>query len=100
MSRYGNKKAKNDQPHKPELKSDKNGANGAKEESVTDIKLPDSDKDGDTERKIAKQKRHIRKLEKALRQCGRKIDELEQAEMDLEELDDENSSYLMETRYY
>ena len=56
--------------------------------------------DEDLNRNMLKTQAHIKKLEKALRQCGRKIQQLDEAEMDLDALEDENSPYLMMTRYY
>ena len=73
-------------------------ATGAGSEAGPSENKSDGDAD-DMNRKLAKRERHIKKLEKALRQCGRKIQELDEAEMDLDALEDENSPYLMMTRY-
>jgi len=49
--------------------------------------------------KYQKRKSHIKKLNKALRQCNREIRRLEEAELDLDELDDEDSSYIKQSKY-
>lgn len=52
-----------------------------------------------TDRQLAKRKLHIRKLENALKACGREISRCEGAEMGLDDLDDENSDYMKVSRY-
>ena len=42
---------------------------------------------------------HIRKLEKALKKCGKAIKKLEEQEMTLDDLDDEDSNYIKIDRY-
>jgi len=104
LARYGNKKEKNGHSAQPEpIKSEKkeattNGKDSVENKSEGKAKEKENG-DRDTKRKLAKQERHIKKLEKALRQCGRKIQEMDEAELDLEDMDDENSPYLMMTRY-
>ena len=46
-----------------------------------------------------KTQRHIKKLEKALRSCGRHIRKLEAREIDLSDLDKEDSNYVLESKF-
>ena len=98
--RYGQKKDKNGKS--VSMSNDKDSTNTPTSKSTAAV-APSSGQtrdESDEKRKIAKQEVHIKKLEKALRQCGRKIQELDEAEIDLDGLEDENSPYMMKTRYY
>ena len=95
--RYGQKKDKNGKS--ASMSNGKDSTN--KPSKSTAAVAPSSGQtrdESDEKRKIAKQEVHIKKLEKALRQCGRKIQELDEAEIDLDGLEDENSPYMMKTR--
>ena len=52
-----------------------------------------------TERQVAKRKLHIKKLENALKACGREVARIEEAGMSLDEMNDENSGYIKVSKY-
>merc|ERR1719414_1696383 len=52
-----------------------------------------------TERQVAKRKLHIKKLENALKACGREVARIEEAGMSLDEMYDENSGYIKVSKY-
>jgi len=98
LSRYGQKKDKNGKS--VSMSNDKDSTNTPSKSTAAVAPSSGQTRDeSDEKRKIAKQEVHIKKLEKALRQCGRKIQELDEAEIDLDGLEDENSPYMMKTRY-
>ena len=78
----------------------KSMSNGAAA-SNGDVEKNDSKKEVTNEDAYNAQKTlsHIKKLEKAIRQCGRAIRKLEAEEMSLEDLDDENSTYMKIDRF-
>ena len=97
LSRYGQKKDKNGKS--VSMSKDMDSTNTPSKSTAAVAASSGQTRDqSDEKRKIAKQEFHIKKLEKALRQCGRKIQELDEAEIDLDGLEDENSPYMMKTR--
>ena len=52
-----------------------------------------------TDKQIAKRRRHVKRLEKAIMECGQEISKLEDAEVDLNDLDNENSAYLTLSKF-
>merc|ERR1719167_2023824 len=64
-----------------------------------DSETPSTSQPVMTERQVAKRKLHIKKLENALKACGREIARIEKADMCLDDLYDENSDYLKLSRY-
>ena len=66
---------------------------------VVDSETPSTSQPVMTERQVAKRKLHIKKLENALKACGREIARIEKVDMCLDDLDDENSDYLKLSKY-
>ena len=52
-----------------------------------------------TVEQLLKRKRHINKLERALKACGKEIKRCEEEELSLSDMEDENSGYLRVSRY-
>ena len=66
------------------------------------IQNEDSDsasKESFTVEQLLKRKRHINKLERALKACGKEIKRCEEEELSLSDMEDENSGYLRVSRY-
>ena len=66
---------------------------------VVDSETPSTSQPVMTERQIAKRKLHIKKLENALKACGREIARIDEADMCLDDLVDENSAYIKLSKY-
>ena len=64
-----------------------------------DSEIPQKERKVMTDLQIAKRKRHIRKLENALKACGREIARCEEEDLGLDDLDNDNSSYMKVSRY-
>ena len=64
-----------------------------------DSEIPQKERKVMTDLQIAKRKRHIRKLENALKACGREIARCEEEDLGLDDLDNENSAYMKVSRY-
>ena len=90
-----------DELSKYAAKNEKNGKvdpEPCKSESKERLESSLKDEDEDDE-EVRKRKKHIKRLEVALKQCGDEIARLDEAEMNLDDLDDEDSNYLKITRY-
>ena len=85
-----------------ELEEDKSSTQARSSDAnseVVDSETPSTSQPVMTERQVAKRKLHIKKLENALKACGREIGRIEEADMCLDDLYDENSAYLKLSKY-
>lgn len=67
--------------------------------AVAKVEEKRGESSNDEQYKDQKRKAHIKKLELALNSCGKEIKKLEEAEMSVDDLEDEDSNYIKLDRY-